>query len=99
MAKEKITDVFGGGTSLSSGPSSLSGGPNPSEGHLKAYGGSETISSLRDGSRTPNGSDIAYPSSYKTDGAFVTRHIQRKVKGSGDETGAGSAASDGSLGA
>lgn len=99
--KDKITEVFGGGPSMSGGPSSVSDGPNSSEGHLKGYGNTPTIAALRDGSISPNGSAESYPASYGTsnaDGTFVKRHVQRSVKGSGDKTGAGSVASDGSLG-
>lgn len=100
--KDKITSVFGGGLSMSSGPSSVADGPDPSEGHLKGYGNSPTLSPLRDGSASPDGSKGSHPSSYGTsqaDGTFVKDHIQRSVKGSGDRQGAGSASTTGTLGA
>jgi len=99
MAKEKIVQVFGGGPSLSSGPSSVSDGVEYKDGRPKNYGGGQTISSLRDGNIMPDGSAVSYPDSYKTDGAFVKRHVQRKVSGSGDASGAGSVYTSGSLGA
>lgn len=102
MARKEniISGAYGGAPTISTGPSSLSSGPDHSEGHPKAYGGSKTISGLRDGSLMPNGASEQFPSSYgTTDGNFVKRHVQKTVKGSGDRQGAGSASSSGSLGA